>query len=241
MTHGQPSRPANVENIIAINQGRQPLSRELPALKALPVHEVMAAFASKQVHLIDIREYADYGACHITGSLNFQLASSEFEQRVGWLLSDSRDFVLISDHESDARQALLKLAFIGLDVRVAGYLVGGADVWEAAGGQTGRLPQLTPAELSAWLEKEILQVLDVRERDEYDEGHIAGAVNLSYKQIDDGFGGLGLDTDRTIVVTCAGGYRSSTASSVLMAQGIRNLVNLAGGMDAWKDNGLPVE
>ena len=240
MTSGQPSRPANVENIIAINQGRQPLAPSLPELKALSPGEVRAAL-DDGARLVDTRGYPRFGKGHIPGALNIQLSSGEFEQRIGWVLPGEEPLLFITETPEQAERALKATAFIGLERRIAGYLDGGIDAWQAAGYETATLPQVTPEELEAMRTKHSLAVLDVREEDEYAAGHIRGATNMSYKLLEAGLDELPLDPDQPVAVTCAGGFRSSTASSILLRRGFKKVLNVTGGMGAWARAGLPVD
>ena len=84
-------------------------------------------------------------------------------------------------------------------------------------------------------------LLDVRTADEYDDGHIHDAINIDVKQ--DGFIGKAqsmLPIDKTIAVYCRGGKRSANASGMLVKEGYK-VVNLEGGIMAWKDAGMPIE
>ena len=83
-------------------------------------------------------------------------------------------------------------------------------------------------------------VLDVRTAAEYGEGHILGAINIDVKE--DGFietAKSTLQTDKIIAVYCRGGRRSMTAAEKLVAEHYK-VVNLEGGIMAWKDAGLPI-
>ena len=83
-------------------------------------------------------------------------------------------------------------------------------------------------------------VLDVRTAAEYGDGHIQGAINIDVKE--DNFietAKSTLQTDKTIAVYCRGGRRSVTAAEKLVAEHYK-VVNLEGGIMAWKDAGLPI-
>ena len=83
-------------------------------------------------------------------------------------------------------------------------------------------------------------VLDVRTAEEFNEGHIEGAVNIDYKQ--SGFvekSKATLPKNRTIAVYCRSGRRSAGAAELLAAEGYK-LVNLMGGILAWKESNRPV-
>ncbi len=81
-------------------------------------------------------------------------------------------------------------------------------------------------------------LIDVREAEEYAEGHVPGAVNLPMgvltSRLDE------LDRDAPVHVICASGNRSSAMVDVLSAQGF-DAVNVRGGTQAWIGSGRPVE
>ncbi len=81
------------------------------------------------------------------------------------------------------------------------------------------------------------QLLDVRARDEYDEGHIAGAMLVDVNENDfvDKATAM-LDKQRPVAVYCRSGRRSARAASLLSAQGYQ-VTNLAGGVMSWQDAG----
>ena len=127
---------------------------------------------------------------------------------------------------------------MGLD-RVTGVI--GTKVfveWVLAGGTVETVPQITPADLAARIASGDAAVIDVRGQSEWLAGHIPGAPNIP----------LGFLTDRlsemphatTLVLQCKGGGRSSIASSLLLARGLR-VANLSGGFEAWEAAGLPVD
>ncbi len=238
MTAGQPSRPANVGKIIAINQGRQPLTRSLDPLPALSPQDFEAQ-VQEGAAIVDIRDSAEFGAGHIPGAFNIQLSSPEFEQRLGWMLPGDNELLLVGQADGDADRAQRAAAFIGLERRLNGYLAGGMGAWRAAGKSVAQLPQIAVEQLQQALDGGELAVLDVRSRDEWDEGHIQDAVHLHYREIAENVQQLGLAPDQPLAVTCASGYRSSIAASILLQHGFRELFNVTGGMDAWKAAGLP--
>ena len=83
--------------------------------------------------------------------------------------------------------------------------------------------------------------LDVRERDEWEEGHIPGAVLLPRGSLESRIEQQVSDRDREIVVYCAGGSRSAFAAKTLEELGYENVVSLAGGFGEWKRSGNPFE
>lgn len=246
MQDDQPVKPANILNIVAINQGKRPLTPYTPSLtlRSLSVPQVEELMPTHAI--VDARESADYGAGHIPGAYNVQLSSSEFEQRVGWVVPDNTPIILVTETAESAHEALYKMTFIGLDQSVAGYLEGGVSAWMEAGNLLPTVSQIDVHSLRDKLSRNGLRVLDVRSRDEWDDGHIEDAHQMRYTdmapqldvpgQIDK----LPFELDNPIAVTCATGMRSSTAISMLLRHGFTNLHNVQGGMTAWEQAGFPM-
>ena len=83
-------------------------------------------------------------------------------------------------------------------------------------------------------------VVDVREQDEWDEGHIPGAVHVPRGHLESRIERLAPDTSRPVVVYCSAGNRSAFAAKTLAELGYEDVVSLAGGFTDWKRNGFPV-
>ena len=84
-------------------------------------------------------------------------------------------------------------------------------------------------------------VVDVREQDEWDEGHIAGAVHVPRGHLESRIERLAPDTTRPVIVYCSAGNRSAFAAKTLAELGYDDVVSLAGGFTDWKRNGFPVQ
>jgi molybdopterin/thiamine biosynthesis adenylyltransferase/rhodanese-related sulfurtransferase len=84
-------------------------------------------------------------------------------------------------------------------------------------------------------------VVDVREQDEWDEGHVPGAVHVPRGHLESRIERLAPDTSRPVVVYCSAGNRSAFAAKTLTDLGYEDVVSLAGGFTDWKRNGFPVE
>jgi sulfur-carrier protein adenylyltransferase/sulfurtransferase len=83
--------------------------------------------------------------------------------------------------------------------------------------------------------------LDVRERHEWDEGHIPGALHIPRGSLESRVEGLAPDRERPVVVYCSGGTRSVFAARTLAELGYGDARSLAGGFNDWKRNGFPVQ
>jgi rhodanese-related sulfurtransferase len=125
---------------------------------------------------------------------------------------------------------------VGID-NVAGFLRGGMQTWRALNLPTESLERIDVPTLH--IRRQELQVLDVRELQEWDEGHIPGSVHLPYHDVN----GIpdGIDPARPVAVICASGQRSAVAASLLALHGAAHVIHVAGGgVGTWERNGWPV-
>ncbi|HJT55214.1 MAG TPA: rhodanese-like domain-containing protein [Ktedonobacteraceae bacterium] len=87
-------------------------------------------------------------------------------------------------------------------------------------------------------------VIDVRQQDEWNRGHIAEAILVPLNGIYS-FGkalkDLNLPEDQEIIFTCAAGQRSASASEIAMVAGFKKVYNLANGMNGWVSRRYPIE
>lgn len=81
-------------------------------------------------------------------------------------------------------------------------------------------------------------LLDVREKDEWDGGHIDGALFLPRGFLEVKIENMLQDKEQPVIVYCAGGIRSAFAAKSLAQLGYRNVYSMAGGVRDWKDNGF---
>ena len=103
------------------------------------------------------------------------------------------------------------------------------------GGNTsdGSYEQITQEEAKEMMDTQEVIILDVREQDEYDSGHIPGAVLLPVGSIDEDTAAEVIpETDSTVLVYCRSGNRSKTASSTLADLGYTNIYEF-GGINTW--------
>jgi len=82
--------------------------------------------------------------------------------------------------------------------------------------------------------------VDVREQDEWDEGHILGAVHIPRGNLESRIEGIVPDRSQPIVIYCASGARSAFAAESLNALGYERAASLAGGYTDWKRNGYDI-
>jgi rhodanese-related sulfurtransferase len=85
-------------------------------------------------------------------------------------------------------------------------------------------------------------VLDIREHNEFREGHVLGARNVPAARLGEAAGSeLARYKERAVIVYCAVGQRSAGAADTLRKAGFSKVYNLSGGIAAWRQAGLPVE
>ena len=99
------------------------------------------------------------------------------------------------------------------------------------------IPEISVNELAARLDAGAY-LIDVRNPDEYDAGHVPGAVLIPLPEVPDRVGEV--PTGRTVLFICRSGGRSGQAVDFLRGRGI-DAVNVAGGTLAWIDEGRPLE
>ena len=112
-----------------------------------------------------------------------------------------------------------------------------------------RIREATPRECAAWPAGEVV-VIDVREPGEFAQGHLPGAVNLPRGVLEfqiHAHPAMGCTTAeplaqpaRALLVYCRTGGRSALATDSLQRLGFSDVRSLAGGFDAWRNDGLPV-
>ncbi|MCJ8321985.1 MAG: rhodanese-like domain-containing protein [Colwellia sp.] len=102
--------------------------------------------------------------------------------------------------------------------------------------------QISQQELLNALENntEHVVILDVRSEDEFIQGHIAGAINVSYDNVASKLGQLTQYQKSKLVVYCRSGRRAGIAEQVLAENGFTNLRHLTGDMNGWQAANLPV-
>lgn len=242
MTAELPEAPAYFPKDAEINRNGAGALNQLERPKALRAEEVLSLMGRQaDKHLVlDVRSAADFGAGHVPGAVNIGLGG-QFAIWAGVLIGIGTPIILVAESEAKMEEALTRLARVGIE-SVRGYLAGGIDAWRSAGFETNTVPQISVDELDSLIRKENqLQVIDVRRPPEYESGHVPRALHAPLSNLESTAGVLTLDRSKPTAVICAGGYRSSAATSILQTHGFSNLLNVTGGTSAWINAGYPVE
>jgi rhodanese-related sulfurtransferase len=101
------------------------------------------------------------------------------------------------------------------------------------------ITEISPEDAAAKLQNHETVVVDVREKDEWDEEHIPGAIHMSRGSIELDIEEKVPDTNALIICHCGGGGRSALAAESLQKMGYKTVRSMAGGFKAWKTAGLP--
>jgi phage shock protein E len=101
------------------------------------------------------------------------------------------------------------------------------------------ITEISPQDAAAKLNNGDAVIIDVRDKDEWDEGHIPGATHMSRGTIELDVEEKIPDPNAIIICHCGGGGRSALAAETLQKMGYKNVRSMAGGLKAWKAAGLP--
>jgi hydroxyacylglutathione hydrolase len=234
VTADLPEAPAYFSRDVSLNRDGAGELADLPAPKGLSPEET-ARLQKSGAAVLDTRSAAEYGTAHLPGAMQIGL-SGQFASWAGSLLSPETPIVLVAEDPERAREARTRLARVGLE-NIAGFLDGGVAAWERSGRPLASTEQITVDELDRRLkEGGALRVVDVRRPMEWQAGHIAGAQHVPLNELPSRSEELA--KEGSLALVCAGGYRSSIATSLLERQGFPRLTNVVGGMTAWGTAGL---
>lgn len=237
VTDLQPA-PAYFPHDAETNRTGAPAISELAAPAPLSPAEIV--HLSGQGHVVlDVRSAENFGEGHAPGALNIGLGG-QFASWAGALIPMNTPLIIVAETEEKVNEALMRLARVGHE-NVKGFLKGGMEAWSEAGESVGSVTQISVDELRGLLEQSgDLQVIDVRRPVEYANGHVPRAASLPLAPRL-GEQAAQFDRKRPTAIICAGGYRSSAATSLLAQRGFNQLYNVSGGTSAWVKAGYAVE
>jgi hydroxyacylglutathione hydrolase len=237
MTTDLPEVPAYFPQDVEIKRTGAAELEALPRPAALTPADVQQV-AQAGATVLDVRASAAFGNGHIPGALNIGLGG-QFASWAGTLLTLGTTLVLVADDHDQVDEAVTRLARVGIET-VNGYLDGGMYAWDQAGLPVACIAQMPVDELQHQLEEHAdLQIIDVRRPAEFATGRVPGAINAQLAHLEDELAQF--DPQRPTAVICAGGYRSTAATSVLARHGFTRLFNIVGGTSAWINAGYEVE
>jgi glyoxylase-like metal-dependent hydrolase (beta-lactamase superfamily II)/rhodanese-related sulfurtransferase len=209
-------RPPNMDNIVAINRG--------PFLAAQP--PLGTIDSPEGVSVLDVRVAREFVGGHVPGAFNVSLSGSMFATKAAFVLTADEPVAIYASTLEDAEEAARGLRSVGL-FELRGHLPH-AETNE-------KLDAIEIEALDEVLANGDVEVLDVREKSERDEGYIEGTRHIPYrivrKCLDD------LPEDKPIVTICSSGARASIAASVIAAAGKEVHPVLGGGVEDWANRG----
>jgi hydroxyacylglutathione hydrolase len=227
-TSGLGPQPPNFKAIVAINRG--PLLSEVADVLSLTPRQVEQRQAEGAL-LVDVRTDHQFDDAHIPGAVCIPLMRPGFGSRLAWLADRDRPIVFVGRDDDDGRRAARLATAVGL-TELAGFLGGGYTSWLQEGLGVERIERMSLEALERDAEAEGIQILDVRERPEWEAAQIPGSLNLPWHDID----GVpeGIDPARPVAAVCGSGERSAIAASLLRKAGVDSVIHVVeGGVGRW--------
>ena len=219
----QPEPPKYFAMMKHLNKVDRPLLIEVPKHSILSKDAFQKAYKDG-VKVIDSRDSKVYAKGFIPGSLNIQNNNS-LSTWMGWVLNYEEPFMIVAA-EKEMEEITRKLMRIGLD-NIHGFITDVNSLDVAL--ETADVIDIN--EFKTYLNKEDVQVIDVRGESEYNINHIDGADHIFVGTLEDNLDKV--SKDKQLVVHCQSGYRSTMACSILRKNGFKNVKDYSGGMSEW--------
>lgn len=237
VTADQPEAPAYFTYDAVLNSEERPtLDETLARVNPMTLDDVLALQAVG-AQILDTRDPAEFAAAHLAGSINIGL-SGQYATWAGTVLDRDHPIAIIADPGRE-NESTTRLGRIGFD-HVVGYLKDGLHSLKSRPDLTA-----TTERLSAQFAVELLSssqpplAIDVRAPGEREQKYIGGSLGIPLNHLTENL--VKLPRDRSLLVYCAGGYRSSIAASLLQRNGFRRVSEIAGGIAGWEAANLPVQ
>lgn len=231
----QPVPPRYFSVMKTVNRGGEDQPRTQSA-KFLGLSDLEGAMRGR-APIVDTRTAARFAAGHLPGTLNIPLNKS-FLNWSGALIPSNTEFYLVTDSDTEeaVREIVGELCKIGL-TRVRGvFRAGLIDDWKSKHSGLETVRQVEPGELEGLRARREVQVVDVRNPDEWSKGHLRGAIHIPLAALPDRIGEL--DKSKPVVLHCQGGGRAAIATSFLQSRGMTDVATMTGGYERWMAEGL---
>jgi len=229
---GLPSYPMYYKYMREINQRGAKILGGVPVLEPLSASEVKALMDGGAV-VLDVRHGKLFGAGHIPNSYGIRV-DAPLTTWAGWLIPFGSRIVLVAESTEQIVAAARQLIRIGYD-ELVGRLEGGIDAW-AREYPVETIEGINTKELRE--RRDEVMLIDVRQKSEWDEGHIPGAIHFEGGRV--AWEALPFPHDRPLAIQCSTGNRSMSVSSVLRRRGYHSVIQVEGGITKWKMHGFPV-
>jgi hydroxyacylglutathione hydrolase len=208
-------RPPTVERVVDLNRG--------PFLGAPAPLEPLDRYEGQ---VLDVRAPREFAAGHTAGAINVPVSGSSVGTKAGFLLDPDQPVALHASSPAQAEDAARRLRAVGL-LDLAGYL--------SAPQADERFEPVTLDELERLVAGDEIELVDVREKDERDEGYIPESRHIPYRLV--GEFADELSNGRPVVTVCESGARAAVAASVLVAHGVQARPVLDTGIGDWERRG----
>ena len=212
------------------NKKGAPVLGQLPSPRELTSRELKTVAQDDEALLIDTRlDRSAFMAHHIPGSL-YAPMNNTFNTVVGSLVEDETTPIYLITDEEDVEEAVRDLVRIGYD-NVKGFAeIETLQRYFQDEGPSETIEEVTFDDLDALRETGTAEVLDVRYRSEFEEGHVDGALNASYTRMPEY--AKDLPEDKTLLVHCRTGRRAAAAAAFLRRTG-RDVVYINDNIDDY--------
>lgn len=227
LLEGQPEPPKYFAMMKHLNKVERPLLVEVPQHQLLSADAFKKAYADG-IKVIDTRNKVDFAKGFLPGSINIQHNNS-LATWAGWILNYQEQFILVAKPD-EMEEITRKLMRIGLD-NIYGFIASvedlGIDLHTAA--------VIDLETFKSYLGKDDVQIVDVRNAKEYQDGHIESSEPIFVGTLQDNLDKI--DKDKQVVIHCQSGDRAAIAYSILRRNGFDHVLNYSGGMKEWLANG----
>jgi hydroxyacylglutathione hydrolase len=225
VTSSLPCRPPNVERIVGLNRrtdGRLP--GEPRTLSAMKLADLFTAGAT----VLDSRSPAEFDAGHLPGAINLPVSSAGFGTRAGWALDPEEQLVIVAADIAAIRATASRLHAVGF-WSLSGAAEADPETWERVGLVVARSDAWDLDRLALELLDDTVELVDVRERSEWIDGHVDGSHHVPLNRLRQVESVPDAADGRTTAVACAKGVRAAFAASLLRRAGRVDVVRVDGG------------
>src|SRR3954471_15064284 len=230
-------QPPNFRAIVDLNRG--PLLTA--GVEVMPLAPRQVEMKRREGALIvDVRTDLQFDEAHIPGSVSITALRAGFGTKLAWIADSEQEIVLVGRDDDEGRRAARLATAVGIR-NLGGFLSGGMTAWRAEKRDAARIERMPVDDLHERAQEDPqLQILDVRERDEWEAGHIPDSIHVPYHDLHDMPDGL--DPARPVAVLCASGQRAAVAASIVAKLGGDRVIHVVdGGVGTWERAGHPIE
>src|SRR5919107_1321223 len=190
--------------------------------------------------VVDVRTDLQFDEAHIPGAVAITALPAGFGTKLAWIADRDEEIVLVGRDDEEGRRAAKLATAVGIR-NLGGVLSGGMTSWRAEGREVAAIERV---DIHALHQRTIgengIQILDVREDDEWERAHIPGSIHVPYHDIHS----LpeAIDPERPVAAICASGQRSAVAASLVARFGAQRVIHVTdGGVGTWQRAGHPIE